>query len=485
MVEMRYRQGQRDFAAHFAPSLTVLPVESWWEDWMRHADRLLDDPELVNIVYQALLRRRPQSRTRGRLSTPAEVVLRLLVLKHTRNWSYAVLAREVRANLVYRQFTRIGWQRMPHAKTIGKLGLLLGPQTVQQLHQRVVAQAQAEKVIRGKKLRVDTTVVETNIHYPTDSSMLGDGARVLTRTMKQINQVVGEMGEKLRNRQRSATHRLIEIGRASRGRGPQVQKKLQQGYQKLLRTTGQVVAQAKRFTQQIEQGVKRSTDVLQQAALEGMQKELNQMIPRVQQVMRQTRARVMKGVTKTKGKIVSLFEYTTEIIRKGKPGKPTEFGKMIKVQEAENQIITSYEVYDQRPADSALLIPAIEQHQQRLGAVPRLVAGDAGFFSAANETAAHERGVEQVAVPHLGTKSPQRRKRQKERWFRRAQKWRIGCEGRISLLKRRHGLNRCRYKGDAGMHRWVGFAVLADTLINIGRVLAGRQTPKKSASETP
>jgi len=132
---------------------------------MRPADRLLDDPELVNIVYQALLRRRPKSRTRGRLSTPAEVVLRLMVLKHLRNWSYAVLAREVRANLVYRQFTRIGLQPVPHAKTIGKLGLLLGPETVQQLHQRVVAQAQAEKVIRGKKLRVDTTVVETNIHY--------------------------------------------------------------------------------------------------------------------------------------------------------------------------------------------------------------------------------------------------------------------------------------------------------------------------------
>jgi len=460
MVEIRYRQGQQDFTEHFAPSLTVLPVESWWEDWMRHADRLLDDPELVNTVYQALLRRRPQSRTRGRLSTPAEVVLRLMVLKHTRNWSYAVLAREVRANLVYRQFTRIGLQPVPHAKTIGKLGLLLGPQAVQQLHQRVVAQAQAEKVIRGKKLRVDTTVVETNIHYPTDSALLGDGVRVLTRTMQKINQVVGEMGEKLRNRRRSVTRRLIEIGRASRGRGPQAREKLERSYRNLLGSTGQVVAQAKRFSQQIEEGVKSSADVFQQAALEGLQKELNQMIPRVQQVLRQTRARILKGITDSAGKITSLFEYTTEIIRKGKPGKPTEFGKMIKVQEAENQIITSYEVYDQRPADSALLIPAIEQHQQRLGVVPRLVAGDAGFFSAANETGAQNLGVKQVAVPHLSTKSPQRKKRQKERWFRRAQKWRIGCEGRISVLKRRHGLTRSRYKGDVGMHRWVGLGTV-------------------------
>jgi IS5 family transposase len=324
--------------------------------------------------------------------------------------------------------------------------------------------------------------VETNIHYPTDSSLLGDGVRTLTRSMKKVSEVAGNMGEKLRNRQRSVAHRLIEIGRASRGRGPQAREKLQQRYRKLLGTTGQVVAQAKRFSQQIADGVKRSTDVFQQAALDGLKKEMDLMIPRVQQVVRQTRARIVEGITDSAGKIVSLFEYTSEIIRKGKAGKPTEFGKMVKIQEAENQIITSYEVYSKRPADSNLLIPTIEQHRKQLGVVPRLVAADAGFFSKANETAAQKMGVAQVAVPYLGTQSSQRRKRQRERWFRTAQKWRTGCEGRISVIKRRHGLNRCRYKGDAGMQRWVGLGVFADTLINIGRVLTERQTPKKSAN---
>ncbi len=378
MVEIGYRQSPQD-AELFAQTLLALPVDSWWEDWMRHADRWLDDPDLVDIVHQVLLKRWPNSWTRGRLSTPAEVVLRLLVLKHVRNWSYGVLAREVRANLVYRQFTRIGLHRAPHAKTIGKLGLLLSPAVVQQLHQRIVAQAQAEKIVRGHKLRVDTTVVETNIHYPTDSALLGDGVRVLTRLMRRITEVTGDMGEKLRDRRRSVGHRLIEIGRASRGRGPQVQKKLEQGYRKLLGSTGQVVAQAKRFSQEIVQGVKRSSDALQQAALEGMKKEIDTMLPRVQQVVSQTRARIIKGVTNSAGKIVSLSEHTTEIIRKGKPGKPTEFGKMIKVQEAENQIVVAYQVYDQRPADSALLTPSIELHQQRLGVVPRVVAADADF----------------------------------------------------------------------------------------------------------
>ena len=169
------------------------------------------------------------------------------------------------------------------------------------------------------------------------------------------------------------------------------------------------------------------------------------MIPRVQQVLRQTRERIDHGNTHAPGKIVSLFEPHTEIIRKGKAGKPTEFGKMVKIQEAEEQIVTHYEVYDQRPSDSDLLIPALDIHEQQFGQVPRLITADAGFFSARNEVVAHERGVKRVAIPNFNTKSVERRALQKKRWFRKAQKWRTGCEGRISLLKRRHGLNRCRW----------------------------------------
>ena len=131
-----------------------------------------------------------------------------------------------------------------------------------------------------------------------------------------------------------------------------------------------------------------------------------------------------------------------------------------------------YEVYEERPSDSALLIPALEAHEQQLGRAPRLVTADAAFFSSSNEAAAHARGVKRIAIPNRSTKSAERKKLQKKRWFRNAQKWRTGSEGRISLLKRRHGLNRCRYKGQCGMKRWVGLGVIGDNLINIGRTLA-------------
>jgi transposase, IS5 family len=228
---------------------------------------------------------------------------------------------------------------------------------------------------------------------------------------------------------------------------------------------------------EIADGVKRSTTLVKQLALEGLRQQIDEMVPRVKQVMKQTRARIFRGDTHAEGKILSLFEPSTEIIRKGKAGKPNEFGKMVKLQEAENQIVIAYEVYDARPSDSDLLIAAIETHEARLGRTPRLVAADAGFYSAKNEAAAKAKGVKRVCIPNRSTKSPERRREQKKHWFRNGQKWRTGCEGRISVIKRRHGLNRSRYKGDAGMKRWVGLGVLADNLVNIGRAIAKNPAP--------
>ena len=408
---------------------------------------------------------------------PAEVVLRLLVLKHIRNLSYAALEREVRANLVYRDFTRVGGRKMPDAKTMGRWGLAIGPQVLRQVHDRMVKIAHDNGVVAGRRMRVDTTVVETNIHHPTDSTLLGDGVRVLTRTMKKITDIAGAAGTRLRDRSRSVKLRLFEIARIARAKGPLNRDRLQQRYRRLLDTTSRVVGQAKRFSKEISEGVKRSTDVLQQIALEGLRKKLDRMVPLVRRVMRQTRARIFGGDTHVEDKILSVFEPSTEVIRKGKAGKPNEFGKMIKLQEAENQIIVDYEVYTRRPNDSDLLIPAIETHRAKLGRVPRLVATDAAFYSARNEAAAKAMGVKRVCIPNRSSKSPERKREQKKRWFRNGQKWRTGCEGRISVVKRRNGLDRCRYKGDDGMQRWVGLGVISDNLINIGRAMAKQQAP--------
>jgi hypothetical protein len=226
--------------------------------------------------------------------------------------------------------------------------------------ERIVKIAKDKGVTAGRRMRVDTTVVETDIHHPTDSTLLGDGVRVLTRIMGKITKIAGAVGTKLRDRSRRVKLRLLEIGRVARAKGPINQDKLKQRYRQLLNSTSRVVGQAKRFSQEIIQGVKPSTTVLQQLALEGLRRELDEMTSSVRQVMKQTRARLFRGNTRSEAKLLSLFEPSTEIIRKGKASKPNEFGKMVKLQEAENQIITDYEVYDRRPYDSDLLVAAIE-----------------------------------------------------------------------------------------------------------------------------
>jgi IS5 family transposase len=446
-------------------------VAELWEGWMRHADAILADEGLLEIVHHALQRRCPRSRTHGRPGTPAEVVLRMLLLKHIRDWSFADLERETRGNLLYREFTRIGAEKVPDAKTLGRLAQALGPEVIEKIQARIVALGQEHAVVKGRRMRLDTTVVETNIHYPTDSGLMGDGVRVLTRLMKKVTEIAGKVGTKLRDRKRSMQRRLVEIGRATRSKGKATQENVKTIYRKLVELTRRVVGQAKKFSAEIGQGIKRAADVLQQATLQGLRRELDAFISLVQQVIRQTTARVFDGNTRAEGKLVSIFEPDTEIIRKGKASKPTEFGKMVKLQEAENQIIIAYEVYDQRPNDKDLLVPAVQIHEQRLDRAPELVAGDAGFYSAQGEAEVQNMGVKRVSIPNHSTKSPERRRHQKRRWFRKGQKWRTGCEGRISVLKRRHGLNRCRYKGSAGMKRWVGLGVISDNLINMGRTL--------------
>src|SRR6187200_95753 len=187
-----------------------------WPDWLRRIDTLLEDDAMLDVVAQALEARWPQSRRRGRPGTPAEVVIRLLILKHLFDWSYDDLEQEVRANLVYRAFTRIDAGEVPDAKTILKIARALGPDVIAQLHRQVADIAKRTGVTHGRRFRIDTTVVETNVHYPTDSSLLQDGVRVLTRTMQRASAVMGDPRGQIRDRRRSVGRRTLIIGRQAR-----------------------------------------------------------------------------------------------------------------------------------------------------------------------------------------------------------------------------------------------------------------------------
>ena len=258
-------------------------------------------------------------------------------------------------------------------------------------------------MIRGRKMRVDTTVVESNIHYPTDSGLLNDGTRVLTRTMKKIEQKVSGLKGRIRNRKRSVTRRVIAIAHALRHKGPAGEEKRKREYRELLNITRRILGDTRRVLREVESLPRRRRMPVRELC-----EQLRIMADRVRSVVRQTKARIFGGLSKSPEKIVSLFEPHTEIIRKGKAGKPNEFGKLVQLQEAENQIITHYEVYDDRPADQRLLIPALEAHRRKLRRVPRLVVADAGYYSQANEEAAQSMGVDYVSIPNRNTRSQER-----------------------------------------------------------------------------
>jgi transposase, IS5 family len=317
-----------------------------WPDWLRKIDTLLEDEAVIEVVAKGLEARWPQSRRRGRPGTPAEVVIRMLILKHLFDWSYDDLEREVRANLVYRMFTRIDAGDVPDAKTIVKIARALGPDVIEQLHRQVVEVAKRAGVTHGRRFRIDTTVVATNVHYPTDSALLGDGVRVLTRTLQRASAGLGDQSRRIRNRLRSVTRRVLIIGYEARS--PKTRDAMVRSYRTLMATTRAVLRDTATMVRRLGQRV-RTASPQAQPLLRRVQDRLQELRPLVQRVVDQTRARLLGGDTHVVDKVLSIFEPHTETIRKGKISKPNEFGKLVTIQESEHQIITAYDVHATRP----------------------------------------------------------------------------------------------------------------------------------------
>jgi IS5 family transposase len=442
-----------------------------WNERFRKIDEFLSDEDLVERVAEALGRRRPRSTTRGRPSTPAEVVLRMLVLKHLFDWSFEECEREVRASLFYRAFCRIDCETVPDAKTLIRLSQALGPDVLKGILERLTVLARSRRVVRGNRMRVDTTVVETNVHYPTDSTLLADGVRVITRTVNRLSETLKQQGLAIRDRSRSLTRRVFRITRQSR----QILKK-EQSRVRMKKLYGEVVAIARAVIRDAERVVERVlTEKLPGLAsvkkrkVESLTGRVQETIAVTRRVVAQTKARVFRGDTHHPDKVISIFEPHTEAIRKGKSSKPTEFGKLVKIQEAEGQFITDYEVCENRVPDGDLWVPSLERHKKLFRRAPSMATADAAFSSTANEQAAKDLGVQHIALPRGGRPPRGEKKRPNPRWFRKALRWRTGSEGRISALKRRHGLRRCRYRGLDGINRWVGFGVIANNLWAMGR----------------
>ena len=443
------------------------------DDLLDPVDTLLDDPELVSLVRQRLASRRPLTPRTGRPCIAPDRLLRCCVLKHLKGWSLRELERELRCNLVYRRFTRFDADPTPNYSTFSRCFALLGADRTQRIHERVVAKAREEGVARGRKLRSDTTVVESNVHYPTDSALLGDGIRVLTRSLQHIEEECATGAVPVVNHARAVKRRLLEISRAAKSLSEASRQRLKDGYAGLLKLTRGVLRQARAVVLDLQAG--RLPVVGSAISVSAHEALLRHYIPLVEKGIAQTHERVFRGNPYGAGKVLSLFEPHTQAIRKGKAHKPTEFGRLVRLDEVENGIVSRYEVLVGNPADTNAWSAALEQHQLSFGRPPRMATADRGYFAAKNERDAKDSGVERVALPARGRLSKVRSKLQKERWFRRALRWRAGIEARISTLKHPFSMLRATYKGDQGFQRYVGWCVITQNLVSMARTLVRRK----------
>jgi IS5 family transposase len=443
-----------------------------FEPQLAQLDELLDDDQIFARVRDDLGCRYPLTRVHGRRSTPVEVILRMLVVMRLYSWSYAKTEYFVNDSLVLRQFCRVYLEKVPDDTTLIRWAKLVGPETLQKLNDRAVELARDRKVTRGRKLRVDTTAVETEIHYPTDSGLIGDGVRVVSRLLRRAKAELGEaasqLGGAFRSRVRTARRLSQQLHRIARRKGESGREALKAAYTKLIETAERTGAQTKRVLEALKQSGEKGA--------ESLAGRVGEFLPRLTQGIAQARRRVLQGEpVPAKEKLLSLFEPHTQIIPRFKAGKPVEFGRKIRLDEVEGGIITGYAILEQGGGqDQPYLKDSLATHRRHFGRAPGLLTADRGMSSAANERLAKQAGVEQVALPHVGKASAGRNEWEKGRRFRRGYRFRAGIEGRIHSLRRDFGLKRCRYHGESGMGRWVGWGIVTHNLVKIAETGSAR-----------
>jgi IS5 family transposase len=411
--------------------------------------------------------------TTGRPGTVIATYVRMMYLKFRFQISYELLVQEVSDSLKWRRFCHLPLSgKVPDDKTLIKLTARYGEQTVRAIFDAVVQQAVDAKVIRGRKMRLDTTVVESNIHHPTDTGLLADGVRVVTRTVKRLKKVL-VFKTRFRDRMRMMKRRLVNLFKFLKGKKDKAKGKLKAAKEEILSIAKAAWAEAMAVLQDLQAGRIRlkdpsgaSTGVLSVVALEA---QLKHWLALLAQVMAQTRT-VLDGNVHIPDRLVSLFDPGARPIQKGKLFPGTEFGRKVLIQEAEKGLVTNYQAEEGNPPDQGFLDPALKKHKKLFGHNPTELAADRGFHASGQDDQLHERGVKFVSIPVRGGKDGHRRRTERGAWFRALQRWRAGGEAKISLLKRKFGCRRTAVRGTASSDIWIGWGLIAHNLLFLSRL---------------
>ena len=438
----------------------------------RISDFLDHQADLVDQVHADLVRGLKRSWT-GRDGISAAQVIRSYLLSRIKNWDLRELRERIADGYSLRLFTHFFSGRVPNHRTLNRNFNRLRPETVRRLNEAVVDAVVKMRVGNVRKIREDTTVVETNIHFPTDSGLLWDVVRVQTRLVNVLRE---ELGDRFRcdfsDRTRRARRRMQEISRMTgKARTRQQVRK----YRDLIQVTEEVMQKAAAHANAAK-GLLDGLDPMQAALVSGLASEIEEFGRVGQRVVDQTRRRVMGGEqVPVEDKLFSIFEPHTDLIVRGKARTPVEFGHKVLIVESRYGLITDYEILKGNPPDQDHVKPTLDYHQKRFGAPPELLATDRGFDSTDNVAACKQAGVIDCIPQRGGQKTPERQAYEKSRAFKQGQRLRAGIEGRISVLFRGRGMKRCPLHGLDRFEVFVGMAVLANNLLVLAALLEKQQ----------
>lgn len=460
---LRLSSPQMDlFDSILPPELLELPAE------LNEVDLYLDDERF----FAPFLKR--GQRKVGRPTIPMDQFLRLMFLKFRYNLSYEVLVQLVSDSIAWRRFCRIGIsQRVPNPSTLSKLVNRFGAGCLEELNQSLVQKMAAGRLIKARKLRVDSTATEADIEYPTDADLLEDSVRVITRTVNKLGKLGGNLVDGFRNSTRKMKRCLINIGTWLKRRTEDAKEQVDEITAEAARTTARVLRDA-------ETVAKRAGGFIGGCAAElkgkarSLYKTLKGWIELSRRALEQTRLR-LQGVLSIPDRMVSIFDPEARAIRRGVPGKPVEFGYKVRIDEVDGGVISGYAVHVGNPNDTTQIVPAVKRHMETFGRPPDEVATDRGFHSGANENDLEELGVKRASMPVRGKRSQKRAEHEKQAWFRRLQRWRAPQEATIGLLKRCFGMRRSRVRGHSKVAAWVGFGIFASNLKRVPNLLSAKR----------
>jgi IS5 family transposase len=448
---------------------------------LARVDGLLDDPVFFAPFVPFF------SLTAGRPSTPMECYLRMMFLKFRYRLGFESLCAEVSDSITWRRFCRIPIDgKVPHPTTLMKLTSRCGTAAVDGLNEALLAKAAQAKLLRTGRLRADTTVVPANVSYPTDSGLLAKAIRRIAATGRRIQAAGGATRTRARDRSRSAGQRAHAIASKLGLRGAQRREESQAT---VLRVTGELAdlagraaAEAERLLASARRALRRAKAKAAALAAAGgrdaaagrrrgrLRRAVNDLaglLEATRRIAAQTRQRLAGSTPDGASRRVSLHDGDARPISKGSLGKPVQFGYKGQVTDNDDGIVLDHTLEQGNPADAAQLAPAVHRVIQRTGKTPRTVTADRGYGEKAVDDALHEMGVRTVVIPRKGKPGKDRQAAEHKPAFRRTVKWRTGCEGRISTLKRGYGWDRARLDNLEGARIWTGHGILAHNLVKI------------------